>query len=238
MALGGSVFLFGTLGDDGLPDGTLTSLWSQVAGPGTVAFAEPDQLATLATPSAQGTYTLRLTGDDGALQAHDELQLTVTAARAITLLSPNGGVAWSVGATELIRWDTVAVNDVALHYSIDDGATWFPIAYTVDTVSTPEWWGSYPWEVPDTPSSSCRVRVVEYNATAPEDQSDAPFAIVRWWWLSLCRVDRGRPRLAAARGRAGTARVAGAAAQAPDRAELEQLGDRATERAVRGSLGH
>ncbi len=72
--------LDGTVTDDGLPDppGAVTITWSQVSGSGAVTFGDPSAVDTTATFSAPGTYVLRLTADDGALTASDEVTITVT----------------------------------------------------------------------------------------------------------------------------------------------------------------
>jgi hypothetical protein len=74
-----SAILDGTVYDDGQPNlpGAVTTLWSQVSGPGTVTFADPNAVDTMASFSIAGTYVLRLTADDGALSAFDELTVTV-----------------------------------------------------------------------------------------------------------------------------------------------------------------
>jgi len=73
-----SVSLNGTVTDDGLPaDGTLTSTWSKVTGPGTVTFADPSSASTTATFSAEGIYELQLSGSDSALSAADTVTVTV-----------------------------------------------------------------------------------------------------------------------------------------------------------------
>ena len=74
--------LAGTAGDDGQPNppGKLTTTWSKAGGPGTVTFANPGALTTTATFSAAGTYTLRLTANDGALSAKSEVVVTVNPA--------------------------------------------------------------------------------------------------------------------------------------------------------------
>ena len=77
ITLPASVSLVGTIGDDGLPAATLTASWSKTGGPGVVTFTDPAALTTTATFSTDGTYTLRLTADDGALAAFDELVITV-----------------------------------------------------------------------------------------------------------------------------------------------------------------
>src|SRR5262249_37145976 len=52
--------LSGMATDDGLPNGTLTTTWSQVNGPGTVTFTNASALSTVAVFSTSGTYLLRL----------------------------------------------------------------------------------------------------------------------------------------------------------------------------------
>jgi hypothetical protein len=80
VELGQSLNLSGNVSDDGLPTspGLLALLWSRVSGPGTVTFASPAAADTSAQFSVAGTYVLRLTADDGELEAFDELTVTVT----------------------------------------------------------------------------------------------------------------------------------------------------------------
>jgi RHS repeat-associated protein len=70
--------LVGTATDDGLPEGSrLQIAWSQVSGPGAVAFDSPTAATTRVTFSTSGTYVLRLTATDGALTASDDVTVTV-----------------------------------------------------------------------------------------------------------------------------------------------------------------
>jgi hypothetical protein len=79
ITLPASVTLSGTVGDDGLPipPGLLTFGWTKVSGPGTVTFANSNALSTTASFSAGGNYVLRLTANDGALAASDDIGVTV-----------------------------------------------------------------------------------------------------------------------------------------------------------------
>ena len=80
--------LNGTTTDDGLPIGsTLTITWTQVSGPETVAFANPNTAITTASFSAIGTYILRLTADDGQLPASDQVTITVNPANQPPIVS-------------------------------------------------------------------------------------------------------------------------------------------------------
>ncbi|HKO42296.1 MAG TPA: PKD domain-containing protein [Pyrinomonadaceae bacterium] len=69
--------LNGAVSDDGLPGGTLTTVWSKVSGPGTVTFDSPHVTVTGARFSAIGSFILRLTASDGALTGTDEITITV-----------------------------------------------------------------------------------------------------------------------------------------------------------------
>ena len=72
--------LDGTVTDDGLPipPGAVTATWTKQSGPGTVTFGNIHAVDTTASFSTGGTYVLRLTADDGELQAYDELTITVS----------------------------------------------------------------------------------------------------------------------------------------------------------------
>ncbi|HPD28861.1 MAG TPA: DUF4038 domain-containing protein [Phycisphaerae bacterium] len=71
--------LDGTVSDDGQPDppGVVTTIWTQVDGPGVVTFADAASVDTTAGFSQAGVYTLRLTANDGELSASDETVITV-----------------------------------------------------------------------------------------------------------------------------------------------------------------
>lgn len=165
VELGHSVFLDGTLSDDGLPDGSLTSIWTKVDGPGNVTFTDATQADTEVQIDATGDYNLRLTADDGELQAYDEVRITVIDRPAIQIIAPNGGEVWEVGSTQEIRWTTVNLDDVQIDYSTDDGGTWKNITGSVDTTSAE--WGNYSWKVPDEPSTRCLMKITGYFGEAP-----------------------------------------------------------------------
>jgi RHS repeat-associated protein len=73
-----SVFLNGSVVDDGLPiGGTLTSLWTQLSGPASVTFGTPNQPQTQVTFSQAGTYVFQLTGNDSQLSTSATTMLVV-----------------------------------------------------------------------------------------------------------------------------------------------------------------
>jgi hypothetical protein len=75
------VTLAGAASDDGLPtNGTLVVAWSKVSGLGAVVFADPSATNTSASFGAGGIYVLRLTANDGAASATNDVTVTVNRA--------------------------------------------------------------------------------------------------------------------------------------------------------------
>src|SRR4029453_17763299 len=85
LALGTPAFLEGTLSEDGLPGGAVTSWWSQVSGPPGVSFANVADPATSASLPAGGHYVLRLTAFDGQAATADDVSLTVVAPLVVSI---------------------------------------------------------------------------------------------------------------------------------------------------------
>lgn len=73
------VLLDGTVTDDGLPDppAAVTTLWSVVSGPGSVAFGDPGRTDTAAGFTVAGVYRLRLSASDGLATAADTIEVTI-----------------------------------------------------------------------------------------------------------------------------------------------------------------
>ena len=70
--------LTGSATDDGRSGTPVTTLWSQVSGPGVAIFGAPAALVSTVDFSALGTYVLRLEADDGELSATDDITIDVT----------------------------------------------------------------------------------------------------------------------------------------------------------------
>jgi hypothetical protein len=96
LAAGNGLLLSANLTDDGVPQpGNLTSTWSVAQAPagGTATFDNPSLATTGVSFSANGTYLLRLTASDGAIQNSAD----VTVASGL----PNSGSPVDVGAVGL-----------------------------------------------------------------------------------------------------------------------------------------
>src|SRR5262245_44084420 len=82
--------------DDGLRSTprAVTTTWSKVSCPGTVTFGNANAVDTTASLSSAGSYVLRLTANDSALQASDDISITVNPAGAFTAYND---LAWAGG---------------------------------------------------------------------------------------------------------------------------------------------
>ncbi len=84
ITLPNSANLSGVVVDDGFPLGSVVAVsWSMVSGPGTVTFADPGTVETIASFSDPGVYVLRLTASDSRLFASDDLTVTVNPATPV-----------------------------------------------------------------------------------------------------------------------------------------------------------
>jgi beta-lactamase superfamily II metal-dependent hydrolase len=103
-----------------------------------------------------------------------------TQAPVVALSAPDGGEDWKTGSAHAITWsasDNVGVTAVDLACSTNGGAS-FPNLIATGLANS----GSYSWTVPNTPSTTARVRVIARDAVgnAGRDSSAANFAISTW----------------------------------------------------------
>lgn len=66
-----------SLYDDGLPNHVTNILWTQISGPGLVAFSNPTGIVTTVSFSAPGAYVLRLNLNDSELASYRDCTVTV-----------------------------------------------------------------------------------------------------------------------------------------------------------------
>lgn len=112
--------LDGSALDDGNPGGGLTYTWSEVSGPGAVAFADPSAASTTATFDEVGTYVLRLTVSDGALDDTDDVVVNVYtpgAPRTVTIPIRSGADDAMEGGGSSGKFVDLASADVELGHN-------------------------------------------------------------------------------------------------------------------------
>jgi PKD repeat protein len=114
----GAATLDGTVTDDGKPGPSVTTTWSKISGPGEVTFADPAAQDTTATFSEPGSYTLRLTANDGELSGSDDVVIQVRGTPVV-----------SAGPDRIVTFPTAA--------SLDGTVSAGPILTTWSKVSGP-----------------------------------------------------------------------------------------------------
>lgn len=92
----------------------------------------------------------------------------------ITVTSPNGGETLEADSSHNITWNSTGSLDcIRIEYSQDSGDTW-----TIIVDSAPNN-GSYQWNVPDTQSDFCLIKISSCDMDRnPEDVSDDVFSIM------------------------------------------------------------
>jgi hypothetical protein len=116
------------------------------------------------------TCRVKISDFDGDPSDMSDADFTITG-KSVAVISPNGGETWVVDSTYNITWTDSCVANVSIEYSTNDGVDWNTIIS--DTPSD----GSYSWQVPDTPSDYCRVRICDTSGS-PCDTSDNDFTII------------------------------------------------------------
>ena len=91
---------------------------------------------------------------------------------SVWVCSPDGGEVWDVGSTHNITWDTNGTIDaVRIEYSTDNGTTYTPITWATRNNDT------YSWNVTNTPSTTCLIKILDSSDHDVNDTSDAAFTI-------------------------------------------------------------
>jgi hypothetical protein len=149
---------------------------------GSLTYVSTDVGASFKTASLGGSnYAIMIydRGDFFAMQSGGIYRANITQtgvspnnAQLMTLTSPNGGEAWAYNEVRPITWTSQNVATVKIEFSVNGGA-WQLITATASGPA-----GSYPWTVPNAPSTNVRVRVTDANDASPIDESNAPFSIL------------------------------------------------------------
>jgi photosystem II stability/assembly factor-like uncharacterized protein len=90
----------------------------------------------------------------------------------LSLTSPNGGENWLVQTFRNITWTKSYVNNIKLEYTSNNGLNWILINNNVPADS-----GKYLWNIPNTPSSFCKVKITDVADSSVADTSNNTFSI-------------------------------------------------------------
>jgi len=96
---------------------------------------------------------------------------------ACSLISPNGGELWYIGADHDITWeasDDDSIDYFILEYSIDNGNNWTALGDTLGGGDR-----STSWSIPSSPSLQCMIAITctDFGGNVAGDTSDAIFTI-------------------------------------------------------------
>lgn len=91
---------------------------------------------------------------------------------SISLYNPNGGEIWSAGSQQYVGWNSVSVSDVKIEYSTNNGTSWNVVTAAHNASN-----GYYYWTVPNTPSTTCLVKITDNLNSGVGDTSAATFTI-------------------------------------------------------------
>ena len=90
----------------------------------------------------------------------------------LALTSPFGGEEWNACSVHNITWASNGISNVKIEFSVNGGNTFTTVASSVPAIP-----GSYSWTIPNTPSTSCRVRISDESNSQVNDSSRYNFAI-------------------------------------------------------------
>jgi len=143
--------------------------WSTIE-PSWNAAATP-YIWTVTGPASQNCFVRISDALNPSVNASNSIPFNVVNPYVLVNL-PNGGEILSAGNLYNIQWTgSVFSGLVDIDYSIDNGATWQNIVSNYATL------GGFVWQVPNTPSANCKIRISESGNPAVSDQSDAVFTI-------------------------------------------------------------
>ncbi|MCK9426302.1 MAG: T9SS type A sorting domain-containing protein [Ignavibacteriaceae bacterium] len=100
----------------------------------------------------------------------------------LQVLLPSASIKVLENTTYTIQWSgSTNIPKIDLHYTTNNGRTWVPIA-SAQGISSAS--GSYNWQVPETPSDSCSIRIRNTSDITFSTISDSLFTIAQFKLLT------------------------------------------------------
>ncbi len=137
-------------------------------------------------PGTEYRIGIRKVGDETVVDFSDNPITLAKPANAFKVIGPNGGEVYTSGDTMQIEWwsDSTVVAGAIVSLSIDDGESWFSLS--AESSVSPGF-DSLAWPIPDSlrngfnmvpvASTTCLIKVREYNLEQYSDRSDSVFSI-------------------------------------------------------------
>ncbi|KAF0150893.1 MAG: hypothetical protein FD143_2477 [Ignavibacteria bacterium] len=92
--------------------------------------------------------------------------------QTLEVTSPNGNERWQAGTNQQITWRSSGIAKVKIDFTSNNGLTWNTI---IDKLANT---GAYEWNVPNSFSTQCLIRITDADDGDPVDQSNGLFRIV------------------------------------------------------------
>ncbi|MCU7511799.1 MAG: T9SS type A sorting domain-containing protein [Ignavibacteria bacterium] len=130
---------------------SISALESPVSGTG-----QTEVTAVLSGLKPATTYHFRIRAANEAGTVLGDDVTFIADSINLALSYPTGGEEWPAGSEQKITWTSRNVNFVMILYSLDGGKSWITLA---DAAPASE--GSYQWKVPDSVSSSYKIKLID-----------------------------------------------------------------------------
>lgn len=120
--------------------------------------------------SSQGLIRVSDAGNPSKVDSSDAV-FNFAQTSEVVLITPDGGEVWQVGSNHSIDYQTSGgTSNVKIMYSTNSGTNWNNIVTSTNG-------GNYSWTIPNTPSTTCLVRVENSTNSCKFDESDSLFTI-------------------------------------------------------------
>jgi hypothetical protein len=105
------------------------------------------------------------------VQQAEKISINNLTEASITVLSPNGGENLLAGSNYNVTWSAVNTDSVKIESTTNSGSTWNSVINSCFNS------GSFTWQVPNTSSGNCRIRVSSVGNPLSFDESNNSFTI-------------------------------------------------------------
>ena len=150
--------------DDGATWGEIGS--DVDASGGSYSWTVPGKISTISTISTRCKIRVISTADCGILDQGEGV-FSIISNIFITVTSPSFGDRWTAASKKDIIWEFSGLTNVKIELSLDDGSTWQDIVTSTSAAT-----GTYNWDIPDTNSTQCIIRISNTADTDIFDLSD------------------------------------------------------------------
>jgi hypothetical protein len=142
---------------------TIIASWATTANPATYNWNIPN--------SPTSSALVRVTPVSTSYADQSDAVFTIT--KPVTIIQPNFGGIMQVGSTYTISWSSDGISNIYdIFYSTNGGASFTNIVTGYNTSTN-----TYPWTVPNAPSTNCKIWVRDNINSCKADTSDIAFTI-------------------------------------------------------------